>query len=185
MAVSHRQEYRRFWAALFAAYHPRPMMPPHLVACGGCAGGLAEREAWFLSRFLAAMKTAGLFDTRISPTSMVSAVDVHYYATSGSCLGTALEFNTDQWFELLARSKAIEGVIVTNRSVLDGFDPERKIQLGICEWGCWHPTEKGKAEMSLYNQSSMRDALCAALTLDVSTGMRTRFPLPIWRNWST
>jgi alpha-N-arabinofuranosidase len=41
------------------------------------------------------------------------------------------------------------------------------MKLILDEWGAWHPVEPGKTVGGLYQQNTMRDALVAALTLDV------------------
>ena len=88
----------------------------------------------------------------------------HYYCGTA---GTATEYTNEQWLELLAKAYAIEGVITGCRSIMDEYDPERKIKLIFDEWGAWHPVEKGKPTGGLYQQNTMRDACVAALSLDV------------------
>jgi alpha-N-arabinofuranosidase len=47
------------------------------------------------------------------------------------------------------------------------FDRGRKVKLIIDEWGCWHPKGTELNPHHLFEQKScLRDALCAALTLD-------------------
>ncbi|MBW3623818.1 MAG: hypothetical protein KY468_10475, partial [Armatimonadetes bacterium] len=88
----------------------------------------------------------------------------HFYCGTA---GTATEYTNEQWLELLAKAYAIEGVITGVRSIMDEYDPERKIKLIFDEWGAWHPVEKGKPSGGLYQQNTMRDACVAALSLDV------------------
>jgi alpha-L-arabinofuranosidase len=94
----------------------------------------------------------------------VQAFAAHYYCGTA---GTATEFDDSQWLELLTRAVAVEGIITGHRSIMDSFDPERKIQLFLDEWGAWHPVEAGKPKSGLYQQNTMRDALVAALSLDI------------------
>jgi alpha-N-arabinofuranosidase len=49
---------------------------------------------------------------------------------------------------------------------MDGFDPTRRIGLIIDEWGTWHPVMEGTNPSFLRQQSTIRDALVAALSLD-------------------
>jgi alpha-N-arabinofuranosidase len=50
---------------------------------------------------------------------------------------------------------------------MDAFDPERKIDLIVDEWGTWHPPTPGHNPAFLWQQNTVRDALVAALTLDI------------------
>ncbi|MHC4563691.1 MAG: alpha-N-arabinofuranosidase [Planctomycetota bacterium] len=96
---------------------------------------------------------------------LVGAFAAHYYCNTAGT--SATEYAPDEWLELLAKARAVEGVIVGHRAIMDEFDPQRKIKLIVDEWGAWHPVEPGKPMGGLYQQNTMRDALVAALTLDV------------------
>lgn len=88
----------------------------------------------------------------------------HYYCGTA---GSATEYTEEQWTELLAKAKAVDGIITGHRAIMDEYDPERKIQLILDEWGAWHPVEQGKPGSGLYQQNTIRDACVAALSLDV------------------
>jgi alpha-N-arabinofuranosidase len=87
----------------------------------------------------------------------------HYYCGTA---GTATEYSTDQWYELLHKAAGVEALILDQRALLDEFDPERKIGLILDEWGTWHPPTPGRNPSHLWQQNSLRDALVAAVTLD-------------------
>ena len=93
----------------------------------------------------------------------VHAFGAHYYCWTA---GTATVYTDRQWLELLSRASAVEGIIVGHRSIMDEYDPERKVKLLLDEWGSWHPVEEGKPSGGLYQQSTIRDGLVAALSLD-------------------
>ena len=48
----------------------------------------------------------------------------HYYCGTA---GTATEYSTDQWYELLHKAAAVEQLIREQRAIMDQFDPQRKI----------------------------------------------------------
>ena len=89
----------------------------------------------------------------------------HYYCGT---TGHALEFSGDQWYEMLAKAQKMEPLIEAQWAALHEFDRERQIQLYIDEWGTWHPggTEL-HADHLFGQQNCLRDALVAALTLDI------------------
>ena len=88
----------------------------------------------------------------------------HYYCWTA---GNATQYDDGQWLELLSKAAAMEGIITGHRTIMDEYDPERKIHLIIDEWGTWHPVEPGKPTGGLYQQNTIRDACVAALTLDI------------------
>jgi alpha-N-arabinofuranosidase len=88
----------------------------------------------------------------------------HYYCGTA---GTATEYTDDQWYELLEKAARVERLVVQQRAILDGFDPERKIGLIVDEWGTWHPPTPGRNPAFLWQQNTLRDALVAALSLDI------------------
>jgi alpha-L-arabinofuranosidase len=94
----------------------------------------------------------------------VQGFAAHYYCGTA---GTATEYTEAQWLELLAKARAVEGIVTGHRTIMDEFDPERKIKLLLDEWGAWHPVEAGKPRSGLYQQNTIRDACVAALSLDV------------------
>jgi len=110
--------------------------------------------------------TRGFFETmkRRNRLRMVQGFAGHYYCWTA---GNATEYSESQWLELLAKAAAMEGIVTGHRAIMDEYDPERKIKLIYDEWGAWHPVEKGKPAGGLYQQSTIRDACVAALTLDI------------------
>ncbi len=88
----------------------------------------------------------------------------HYYCGTA---GTATEYTVDQWYELITRGLEMEPLIVQQRAAMDAYDPHRQIGLLVDEWGTWHPPAQGDNPRFLYQQSTLRDALVAATTLDI------------------
>jgi len=50
---------------------------------------------------------------------------------------------------------------------MDKADPEKRIGLAIDEWGTWYDVEPGTEPGFLYQQSTMRDAVVAALNFHI------------------
>lgn len=95
--------------------------------------------------------------------------DIHGYAAHFYCgtAGGATEYTEAQWYELLHSASQVEPLIVQQRGLMDGFDPERKIGLIVDEWGTWHEPAEGRNPAYLWQQNTVRDAVVAALSLDV------------------
>jgi alpha-N-arabinofuranosidase len=92
---------------------------------------------------------------------------LHYYCgTSGK--GNALEFTTADWYELLAKAVRMETLIRDHWAAMGEVDREHRVKLVVDEWGAWHRPGTEVARWHLFGQTStMRDALVAALTLDI------------------
>ncbi|HEV3138381.1 MAG TPA: alpha-L-arabinofuranosidase C-terminal domain-containing protein, partial [Pirellulales bacterium] len=88
----------------------------------------------------------------------------HYYCGT---TGHALDFSRDQWYEMLAKANFMDRLIADQWSAMGQFDPAHKVKLVVDEWGCWHPKGTEINPHHLFEQMGcLRDALCAALTLD-------------------
>lgn len=98
-----------------------------------------------------------------------SGTDIHGYAAHYYCgtAGSGTEYTEAQWYELLHSAVGIEPLILQQRALMDGFDPDHKIGLIIDEWGTWHKPTEGRNPAFLWQQSTVRDALVAALSLDI------------------
>jgi alpha-N-arabinofuranosidase len=95
--------------------------------------------------------------------------NIHGYAAHYYCgtAGTSTAYTVDQWYELIAKGLKVEQLVVQQRAAMDVYDPERQIGLIVDEWGTWHPVEPGTHPRFLYQQSTIRDALVAATSLDI------------------
>jgi alpha-N-arabinofuranosidase len=96
----------------------------------------------------------------------VYGYSVHYYCGTA---GNALEFDEDQWYELLGKAAIMEKIIVEQRGLMDSYAIGRNVGIVVDEWGCWHPNGSGpsKGKNLFEQQSTMRDALVAAITLNI------------------
>lgn len=126
-----------------------------LIACGPDG----NRPEW-TRKFLQKLATA---DRRFN--CRIHGLAAHYYCGTAGC---ATQYTTDQWYELLHRAAGgMEQLIAEQRAAMDEFDGERRIGLIVDEWGTWHPPAPGRDPAHLWQQNTVRDALVAALTLDV------------------
>ncbi|MEG0742794.1 MAG: alpha-L-arabinofuranosidase C-terminal domain-containing protein [Clostridia bacterium] len=96
----------------------------------------------------------------------VFGMSVHYYC---SFAGDPLTFNEDEWYQQLFQADRMRQVLDDHRAAMDEFDPDRKIGMVVDEWGCWHPDGSGPSKgYNLFEQqSTMRDAVVAAMTLNI------------------
>ena len=96
----------------------------------------------------------------------MNGFSLHFYC--GGC-GDVTNFKVDEWYQLIRQAADIETAIRKNWDVIDHYGFNDKAKLVIDEWGCWHPGGSGPSKgYNLFEQqSTMRDAMVAALTLNI------------------
>ena len=61
----------------------------------------------------------------------------------------------------------MDGLINKHSAIMDRYDPQKKVALVVDEWGGWYAPLPGSNPGFLVQQNSMRDAILAALNLNV------------------
>ena len=79
----------------------------------------------------------------------------------------SLDFDDAAWYKTLAKAFKLDELIHKHSTIMDKYDPEKKIGLICDEWGTWYDVEPGTNPGFLYQQSTMRDALVAGLSLNI------------------
>jgi alpha-N-arabinofuranosidase len=79
----------------------------------------------------------------------------------------ATVFGEEEWHFILKYATRMEELVSRHEAIMDRYDPERRIELIVDEWGTWFQVEPGTNPRFLYQQSTMRDALVAALTFHI------------------
>ena len=101
----------------------------------------------------------------------MDGLSLHYYVQtrfgSQATHSSATEFGETEWFEFLVRALRMDTLVARHSAVMDSYDPEKRVALVVDEWGTWYEVEPGTNPGFLYQQNTMRDALVAAITLDV------------------
>ncbi|HYW46981.1 MAG TPA: alpha-L-arabinofuranosidase C-terminal domain-containing protein [Bryobacteraceae bacterium] len=124
---------------------------PYLVGCGP-SGNDAR---W----------TRGFFDT-LAGRNLPSGYSMHYYSN-----GTMppLEFTPEAAYTQFNSFPRVEQAVASQRTLLDGYDPGRRIGLFLDEWGVWDriPQSDEQRNGRLWQQSTMRSAVGAALGLNI------------------
>lgn len=81
--------------------------------------------------------------------------------------GDALNFDLEEWYELLREADRMESLIAAHWAVMGEVDRTHRVKLIVDEWGSWHrPGTEAHPTHLLGQTSTLRDALIAALTLD-------------------
>lgn len=122
------------------------------IACGGYSDNYRWTEVL--------MKEAG---------SLMNGLSFHYYTVPGGWRNknSATEFDEEDWFETLKLALRMDEFIRKHGTIMDKFDPKKRVGMVVDEWGTWYQVEPGTNSSFLYQQSSLRDALVAGLTLNI------------------
>jgi alpha-N-arabinofuranosidase len=103
-------------------------------------------------------------------TEGMDAVSLHYYTLprdNWQHKGAAVGFPEDEWISTLAHTLAMEDFVTANVAALQRHDPANKVALAVDEWGTWYDTEPGRDPGFLFQQNTLRDALVAAINLNI------------------
>ena len=93
----------------------------------------------------------------------------HYYtiANDWTVKGSATDFVEEEWFRSMDQTMKMEDNLKDHIAIMDEHDPDNKIALIADEWGTWYDVEEGTNPGFLYQQNTLRDALVAALGLNI------------------
>lgn len=94
----------------------------------------------------------------------MNGLALHYYTGTDSY---AAEFSEEGYYKTLKRAYKIDEIITRHLEIMNRYDPKKRVDLIVDEWGTWHKVEPGTNPGFLYQQNTMRDALVAALTLNI------------------
>ncbi|KNY27812.1 alpha-N-arabinofuranosidase [Pseudobacteroides cellulosolvens] len=102
---------------------------------------------------------------------LLHGISLHYYTLpSGSWTGqkgSATEFDEGEWFKTLKQTLYMEELVKRHSTIMDKYDPEKKVGLIVDEWGAWYDVEPGTNPGFLYQQNTLRDALIAGINLNI------------------
>ena len=102
------------------------------------------------------------------PHNLLEGVALHHYSViDWNKKGSSTDFSITEYFQTLQRALFMDELITKHASVMDKYDPEKKIALVVDEWGGWYDVEKGSNPAFLYQQNTMRDAVLAGCTLNI------------------
>lgn len=79
----------------------------------------------------------------------------------------ATGFGDKEYAEILQATLKMDGLIASHTAIMDKYDPQKKLALAVDEWGAWYAPAEGTDPGFLYQQNSLRDALLAALNLNI------------------
>lgn len=96
-------------------------------------------------------------------------LSIHYYSIvdGWGYKGSATKFDEREWFETMRMNLQMDVIIKGHKAIMDRYDPRKTKGLVVDEWGNWFQVEPGTNPGFLYQQNTMRDALTAAIHLNI------------------
>lgn len=96
-------------------------------------------------------------------------LSLHHYTVPGTwqSKGSATEFGEDEWFVTLKKAQYMDELVTRHGTIMDHYDPGRRVAMVVDEWGAWYDVEPGTNPRFLYQQNTLRDALVAGITLNI------------------
>ena len=106
------------------------------------------------------MKIAGGF---------MDGLSLHHYTFKDGWdeKGSATEFTEHDWYKTMRNTWFMEELIRKHSSIMDQYDPEKRVGLIVDEWGNWFDVEPGTNPGFLYQQNTIRDAVVAGINLNI------------------
>ena len=100
----------------------------------------------------------------------MDALTMHYYTLctgDWKHKGSATDFTRADFYKTLVKASRMDEIVSGHSAIMDRYDPEKRVGLIVDEWGAWYDVEPGTNPGFLYQQNTMRDAMVAAITLNI------------------
>ncbi len=155
--VSQMKIYSRFVRNFNPAQQDKDQMQKIAVGPGG---GEPRWTEWTETVMKAYQQHTWSWD--INGLSMHSYTVGHWppsYASSG--------FGETEYSQILKFTLEMDDLISKHSAIMDKYDPQKKVALVVDEWGAWYAPLPGSNPGFLVQQNSLRDAVLAALNLNI------------------
>ncbi len=102
------------------------------------------------------------------PHGMLEGLAVHHYSViEWRKKGSDVDFSEQEYFTTMQRALQMDEILRGHTTIMNKYDPKKKVALVVDEWGGWYEVEKGTNGAFLYQQNTMRDAMIAGTTLNI------------------
>ena len=104
----------------------------------------------------------------IGPWRM-NGVSLHNYTVPNNWRdkGSATDFTEEEYFTTIEKTLFMDELVTRHSSVMDQYDPDKRVGLMVDEWGTWYNVEPGTNPGFLFQQNTIRDAIVAGINLNI------------------
>ncbi|MGH9739738.1 MAG: alpha-N-arabinofuranosidase [Candidatus Acidiferrales bacterium] len=99
----------------------------------------------------------------------IDGLSMHSYTVGGPWPPSyaSVGFGENEYAQMLKSTLQMKDLIDEHSAIMDKYDPQKKVALVVDEWGAWYKPLPGTNPAFLVQQNSLRDAILAALNLNV------------------
>jgi alpha-N-arabinofuranosidase len=98
----------------------------------------------------------------------LEGVSLHFYTTGGwPPRRASTGFGEADYAQTIKETLHMGELLTKQSAIMDRYDPQKKVILSVDEWGIWLAPNSGTNPGFLQQQNSQRDAVLAALNLDL------------------
>ena len=135
----------------------------------GCGGNMTPE--FYANEYRRYQTYVRNYDTEKPIKKVCCGANVDDYFWTEGVMKTC--FSHAEWahgfMDYLSLNKALhmDELITRHGTIMDKYDPEKKVGMCVDEWGAWYTCEPGTNPGFLYQQNTVRDALIAGITLNI------------------
>lgn len=155
--VSQMKDYSHF----VRNYNPAQVEKPRqmLKVAVGPGGGEARWTEWTEAVMKAYAQHTWSWD--------IDGLSMHNYTVDWKHKFASLGFGETEYAKVLKDTLGMDNLINKHSAIMDKYDPDKKVALIVDEWGGWYAPLPGSNPGFLLQQNSQRDAILAALNLNI------------------
>lgn len=102
------------------------------------------------------------------PLNQLQSVSLHNYTVADwANMGSATKFTENDYIRSVFNASSMDGLLTKYSTIMDQYDPTKKVGLLVDEWGNWFSVEEGTNPGFLFQQNTMRDAITASIILNI------------------
>jgi alpha-N-arabinofuranosidase len=96
-----------------------------------------------------------------------NGLSMHSYTVRWESKFPSVGFGENEYSQVLKSTLEMNDLITKYSAIMDKYDPGKKVALVVDEWGGWYAPLPGSNPGFLVQQNSLRDAVLAALNLNI------------------
>jgi len=97
----------------------------------------------------------------------INGLSMHNYTVCWENKFLSVGFGENEYSQVLKSTLNMDDLIATHSAIMDKYDPKKKVALIVDEWGGWYAPLPGSNPGFLVQENSQRDAILAALNLNI------------------
>jgi alpha-N-arabinofuranosidase len=97
----------------------------------------------------------------------IDGLSMHSYTVNWQDKFASVGFGETEYAKVLKDTLQMDSLLNRHSAIMDKYDPQKRVALVVDEWGAWYAPLPGSNPGFLVQQNSLRDAILAALNLNI------------------